>query len=60
MSDFFIAIRSAGAGLMSGVCLLFGVSLVPVQAQPIADFYKGKQITVVVGSSPGPGGGYDL
>lgn len=58
MSDFSIAIRSARAGLLSGACLMLGASLVPAHAQPVADFYKGKQITVVVGSSPG--GGYDL
>lgn len=34
-----------------------GLSSAPGQAQSVADFYKGKQVIVIVGSSPG--GGYD-
>jgi tripartite-type tricarboxylate transporter receptor subunit TctC len=33
------------------------VAAVPAAAQSVADFYRGKQITLMVGSSPG--GGYD-
>ena len=42
-----------------GVVLLPAVVLTgPVSAQsPVAEFYKGKQVTMIVGSSPG--GGYD-
>ena len=40
-------------------CLVMAASLkaMPAQAQSGADFYRGKQITLMVGSSPG--GGYD-
>ena len=41
-----------------GLCVaVLGFSTVAARAQSVADFYKGKQITVIVGSSPG--GGYD-
>ncbi len=35
----------------------FGVTVGPVAADEVADFYKGKTIRMIVGS--GPGGGYD-
>ena len=35
-----------------------GMAVVPAQADPVADFYKGKQIRILVGA--GVGGGYDL
>src|ERR1700756_5568080 len=39
--------------------LLFAASpSCAVQADPVADFYKGKQIQMIVGHSPG--GGYDI
>jgi tripartite-type tricarboxylate transporter receptor subunit TctC len=44
------AIALAVAGVMAGTTGL-------AKADPIADFYKGKRIQVIVGS--GPGGGYD-
>jgi hypothetical protein len=31
----------------------FALSAASVHAQPVADFYRGKQIRVIVGSSPG-------
>jgi tripartite-type tricarboxylate transporter receptor subunit TctC len=34
------------------------VSSVPMQAEPIADFYRGKTLRMLVGY--GPGGGYDI
>lgn len=37
--------------------LMFSVASVPVLADPVADFYKGKSITMLVAS--GAGGGYD-
>lgn len=36
---------------------LMGISTVPATADPIEDFYKGKRMTLFVGSNPG--GGYD-
>lgn len=42
---------------VSAVCLLGVVHAVSVAADPIADFYKGKQIRHVIGS--GTGGAYD-
>lgn len=42
-------------GLM-GIAVL-AVTIVPAAAQSVADFYKGKKITIWVGYSPG--GGYD-
>jgi tripartite-type tricarboxylate transporter receptor subunit TctC len=43
------------------VALAFGAALAavaPAHAQSVAEFYKGKQLTMVIGF--GPGGGYDL
>jgi tripartite-type tricarboxylate transporter receptor subunit TctC len=37
---------------------LFGVTCAGVRADPVADFYKGKQVQMIVGY--GPGGGYDV
>ena len=42
-------------GMVAAACLLAGAS---VQAAGVEDFYKGKQINVVIGYSPG--GGYDV
>jgi tripartite-type tricarboxylate transporter receptor subunit TctC len=46
---------------LSGMAPLFvGATLIaaaPAEAQSVADFYKGKQLTMVIGF--GPGGGYD-
>ena len=42
------------AGLSAAALALFST---PSAAQSVADFYKGKQVTIIVGSSPG--GGYD-
>lgn len=39
-------------------CFAFFAASGPVLAQPVADFYKGKTINMIVAS--GPGGGYDL
>ena len=36
---------------------LLGLVATPATAQPVAEFYAGKQITLIVGSTPG--GGYD-
>ena len=37
---------------------LAAMAVLPAQADPVADFYKGKQIRVIVGAAAG--GGYDL
>jgi tripartite-type tricarboxylate transporter receptor subunit TctC len=42
---------------LSAVLLVNAVNAPPAAAQSVADFYRGKQITFMVGSSPG--GGYD-
>ncbi len=50
---------SCGAGL-AGAALIAGLGLggAPAQAQSAAELFKGKQITIYVGT--GPGGGYDF
>lgn len=49
LRSFGSALALAGAfGLVSGAA--------PVAADPIADFYKGKRVKMIIGSSPG--GGY--
>lgn len=42
----------------AGAALMLAAAMAPATADPVADFYKGKQITIVVAVSPG--GGYDL
>ena len=42
-------------GMVAAGCLLATAS---AQAAGVADFYKGKQVNVVIGYSPG--GGYDV
>ena len=42
---------------LGAVLLVSAVNAPPAAAQSVADFYRGKQITFMVGSSPG--GGYD-
>jgi tripartite-type tricarboxylate transporter receptor subunit TctC len=43
-------------------CLLaaaaFFIPILPANADAVADFYRGKQLSIIVGY--GPGGGYDL
>ena len=49
--------RSVIRGCLAGLASI--VALAPAQAQDaVASFYKGRTVTIVVGSSPG--GGYDL
>ncbi len=45
-----------GAMALAGA-LVLGLAATPAVAESVADFYKGKRITMYVGSSPG--GGYD-
>src|SRR5205085_7974001 len=42
----------------AAVCLLLALTLTQARAEPVAEFYKGKQINVIVGTSAG--GGYNL
>jgi tripartite-type tricarboxylate transporter receptor subunit TctC len=50
-----VQIAGFGRGLLAAVALL---SAVPVQAQSVAEFYRGKSVNLVIGFSVG--GGYDL
>jgi tripartite-type tricarboxylate transporter receptor subunit TctC len=47
--------KKAIVGVLACVALFAAVQ---AQADPVADFYRGKQLTVVIGY--GPGGGYDI
>ena len=38
--------------------VIIAAALIPAGAQPVADFYAGKTVRILVGF--GPGGGYDL
>ncbi|MDB5642485.1 MAG: family tricarboxylate transporter, receptor protein, partial [Hyphomicrobiales bacterium] len=42
----------------SSLAAVFCLSALSAHAEPVADFYRAKQLTVIVGY--GPGGGYDL
>ena len=53
----FICSRFLPVSAFSLASVLAGV-VAPASAQPVADFYKGRQVTIVVASSAG--GGYDL
>jgi tripartite-type tricarboxylate transporter receptor subunit TctC len=43
---------------LTAALLLTGVLMAPAKADAVADFYKGKTVTMIV--SYGPGGGYDI
>ncbi len=44
---------------VAGACLAMGLAAIgPARSDPIADFYHGKQISLVMGTTPG--GGYDV
>src|SRR5437763_17077856 len=47
--------RMIGAAAALAAAVL---STLPIQAQPIADFYRGKTLRMLIGY--GPGGGYDI
>jgi tripartite-type tricarboxylate transporter receptor subunit TctC len=49
--------RRSGIALLAFVVFAIGGSLAAARAESVADFYRGKQIILMVGSSPG--GGYD-
>jgi tripartite-type tricarboxylate transporter receptor subunit TctC len=46
--------RGIAVGIAAGILL----ASVPIQAEPIADFYRGKTLRMLIGY--GPGGGYDI
>ena len=50
--------RAALALLGAACCLTIAANAMSATVDPVASFYKGKQITLIVGSDPG--GGYDL
>jgi tripartite-type tricarboxylate transporter receptor subunit TctC len=45
-------------GVAVGVAAAMLLSAVPTRAQPVADFYRGKTLRMLIGY--GPGGGYDI
>ena len=45
-------------GWVAGLAVVSALAAQPATAQSVADFYRGKTITMVVGTSPG--GDYDL
>lgn len=49
--------RRLGTGLLALVAAGAGLIAAPARAESVADFYRGKQVILMVGSSPG--GGYD-
>jgi tripartite-type tricarboxylate transporter receptor subunit TctC len=45
-------------GRLAALAAALGLAPPTAQAQPLADFYRGKTVSIVV--STGPGGGYDV
>ncbi|MFL5059860.1 MAG: hypothetical protein ACJ8DQ_07230, partial [Xanthobacteraceae bacterium] len=45
-------------GVAVGIAAAIVLSAVPTHAQPVADFYRGKILRMLIGY--GPGGGYDI
>ena len=50
--------KATRGGLMVGIAAAILLSAVPTRAQPVADFYRGKSLRMLIGY--GPGGGYDI
>src|SRR5438093_3208222 len=50
--------RRCLSGVAVGVAAAMLLSAVPTRAQPVADFYRGKTLRMLIGY--GPGGGYDI
>jgi tripartite-type tricarboxylate transporter receptor subunit TctC len=50
--------RCLSGGVAVGVAAAMLLSAVPTRAQPVADFYRGKTLRMLIGY--GPGGGYDI
>jgi tripartite-type tricarboxylate transporter receptor subunit TctC len=50
--------KVVSGGVAIGVASAILLSAVPTEAQPVADFYRGKTLRMLIGY--GPGGGYDI
>src|SRR5947209_8538405 len=50
--------RPIAGGVAVGIAAAMLLSAVPTRAQPVADFYRGKTLRMLIGY--GPGGGYDI
>src|SRR5258705_10702489 len=50
--------KATRGGLAVGIAAVILLSSVPTRAQPVADFYRGKTLRMLIGY--GPGGGYDI
>src|SRR5437762_3837315 len=50
--------KARTGGIAVGLAAAIFLSAVPAQAEPIADFYRGKTLRMLIGY--GPGGGYDI
>ena len=50
--------KGTRGGLVVGIAAAILLSAVPTRAQPVADFYRGKTLRMLIGY--GPGGGYDI
>jgi tripartite-type tricarboxylate transporter receptor subunit TctC len=46
------------SGVAAGIAAVILLSSAPARAQPVADFYRGKTLRMLIGY--GPGGGYDI
>ena len=50
--------KPIGVGVAVGIAAAILLSSIPTRAQPVADFYRGKTLRMLIGY--GPGGGYDI
>ena len=50
--------KARTGGVAVGIAAAIVLSVVPTHAQPVADFYRGKILRMLIGY--GPGGGYDI
>ena len=50
--------KATRGGVAVGIAAAILLSAVPTRAQPVADFYRGKTLRMLIGY--GPGGGYDI
>jgi len=50
--------KGTRGGVAVGIAAAILLSAVSVRAQPVADFYRGKTLRMLIGY--GPGGGYDI
>jgi tripartite-type tricarboxylate transporter receptor subunit TctC len=50
--------RVMSAGIAAAIATAILLSITPTHAEPVADFYRGKTLRMLIGY--GPGGGYDI